>query len=453
MSDRRHMNEPEESGRYTISTSSTAAPQAGPSGPAVEEHGYAIGAGSHWPLFTLSLLMVVAVLEVNFLLPLLPRIDETFGVGAGALGWLLGVGSLSLALVAPWAGAWADRRGRRLALLIGVGIQAIATVTQAIAPNFAILMAARIFMGVGGAFIVGTALSYVTFLYPPEKRGRVFGIVGGMQSLGLVLAVPLAGFLGGIYGFRICLGIFAVFIFGVWLVAYARLPTIPVSPNFRPVNLRVLLKHPARRALLLGAFTEGIVIRGTFTMLPMWLETSLNRTSDDVALVFLVVCVSLVAAQPIAGGLSDRYSRIQIQFFGCCGAAAVWAYLPFETNLIVISVLLSFWGFFTALIMTSRQALVSVLVEQRALGIFMGLSFSAWAAGGGLGAVVAGDIAQHWDFTGVGLLAALALLTGGIAVRAFVSENETAGSAPVDTLHQPALSRPGQTDRGLGRAK
>ena len=97
-----------------------------------------------WILAVLALLSMASVLHVNILLPMLPRIGETFGVGPSALGWLLGAGSGVMALTAPWAGGWGDRNGLRRALLLGVGIETIGVVGQTLAPTFWVMVMGRV---------------------------------------------------------------------------------------------------------------------------------------------------------------------------------------------------------------------------------------------------------------------------------------------------------------------
>ena len=378
---------------------------------------------THWILLILSLLAMASVLQVNLLLPLLPRVGETFDVGPPALGWLQGAGAATIALVAPWAGSWADRRGWRPAMIIGMGIQAIGLVVQTLSVSFIMLLLARVFTALGGAFLVGTSLSYISYLYPPIKRGRVLGLLGGMEAMGLVLAVPAAAFFGGVYGFRWPLGIFAVCMIGLWLLAVVKLPITPTSPDVQVFRLSQLLEQRERRALIFTAFLDGLVLEGALTMFPLWLELVLSWGSDDVALIFLLVGCSLVVFQPVAGVLTDRLGRVRIQLVGACGGAAVWACLPFtEGALLEVCALSALWAAFMAMSMNARLSLTSVLVNPSTQGAFMGIFTSAWAAGACLGAVVAGQVFERWGFSCIALLTALALSIGGIVVWTFVRE-------------------------------
>ena len=70
------------------------------------------------------------------------------------------------------AGALGDRFGRRNALLVGLSIFATGAAVGGLASSAAQVIAGRVVMGAGAAFVMPATLSLVTTVFPPDERRR-----------------------------------------------------------------------------------------------------------------------------------------------------------------------------------------------------------------------------------------------------------------------------------------
>jgi MFS transporter, DHA1 family, tetracycline resistance protein len=104
-------------------------------------------------------------------------------------------------LFAPVIGGLSDRFGRRPVLLLTLTALGIDYAFMAWAPTLIWLFVGRIIAGVMGA-TWGAANSCIADIVEPEKRGAVFGMMGGAGAAGFVFG-PVIGGLAGTYSDRL----------------------------------------------------------------------------------------------------------------------------------------------------------------------------------------------------------------------------------------------------------
>ncbi|GLZ86416.1 MFS transporter [Metapseudomonas resinovorans] len=89
-----------------------------------------------------------------------------------------------------------DRGNRRLVITVGIGLWCLATAASGLATEFWHLLLARVGVAVGEAVLLPGAVSLISDLFVPEKRGRALGVFGaggpvgvgaGLLATGLVL--------------------------------------------------------------------------------------------------------------------------------------------------------------------------------------------------------------------------------------------------------------------------
>ena len=132
-------------------------------------------------------------LAVGATLPTVPLfVEGPLGGGSVAVGLTIGTFSLAAVLLRPFTGRLADRRGRRLLIIVGGGIVALSLFGYVPTDSLWVLMVLRLLSGAGEAlFYVGTA-SAINDLAPDERRGEAFSYF----SLSLFAGIGLGPILG-----------------------------------------------------------------------------------------------------------------------------------------------------------------------------------------------------------------------------------------------------------------
>jgi DHA1 family L-arabinose/isopropyl-beta-D-thiogalactopyranoside export protein-like MFS transporter/DHA1 family inner membrane transport protein len=95
-----------------------------------------------------------------------------------------------------------QRVPRRIVLAVTLGVFAAATFVSAVAPNYAVLLGARLVIGLTQAQFWSVVAVTATALFPPEVRGRVVARLSIGNGLAPVLGVPAGTWLGQQAGWR-----------------------------------------------------------------------------------------------------------------------------------------------------------------------------------------------------------------------------------------------------------
>ncbi|MGH2655818.1 MAG: MFS transporter [Actinomycetota bacterium] len=126
------------------------------------------------PAFVLiSLATLAYFVAVGVVLPVLPLyVRGPLGGGDVSVGVTVGAFSVTALLVRPWAGRLADRRGRRLPMLIGIGTFVVSVGGYVVAGSVPALVGMRLLTGVGEALFFTGAASAIADMAPDERRGE-----------------------------------------------------------------------------------------------------------------------------------------------------------------------------------------------------------------------------------------------------------------------------------------
>jgi EmrB/QacA subfamily drug resistance transporter len=146
------------------------------------------------PLVLAALILVAAVANLNLAVAnvALPDIAQAFDSSQTTLN-LIAVGySLGLAASVLYLGAVGDRYGRKLLLLLGVGLSVPACLLAAWAPSDEVLIAARILGGLSAGMAYPTTLALITALWSGPGRTKAIALWsalgGGISALGPMLS-------------------------------------------------------------------------------------------------------------------------------------------------------------------------------------------------------------------------------------------------------------------------
>lgn len=152
---------------------------------------------------TLSLAVLVFFVAGGILLPVTPQYsEEVLHLDLFAIGVVIGAFAVSSLLMRPFAGRLADRRGRRIALILGAAISIAAAVGHLIAYDITTLIAMRLALGAGEALFFVAGLAAATDLAPENRRGESISLVSLSLYLGIAIGPLLGEWVREGYGFE-----------------------------------------------------------------------------------------------------------------------------------------------------------------------------------------------------------------------------------------------------------
>jgi len=145
-----------------------------------------------WIVALTSAAYFMVVLDATIVVTALPRMQSDLHVGLDSVQWTVNAYGIAFAAGIIVAAALGDRFGRRRVFTSGLALFTVASAACALAPNINTLIAARTVQGVGAAVVLPLSLTILTAAFPPERRGMIVGIYGGLAGLAVAIG-PLAG--------------------------------------------------------------------------------------------------------------------------------------------------------------------------------------------------------------------------------------------------------------------
>lgn len=218
-------------------------------------------------LLILGALSAFGPLAIDFYLPAFPAMAHAFATDEKHVQTTLAAYFLGLSLGQLAYGPVADRFGRRLPLLFGVGLFTLASLACAYAPTLDSLVVARFVQALGGCAGMVLSRAIVSDKCDAVASAKVFSQLMLVMGLAPILAPLLGGVLVNVAGWQsifLALSLFS----GVCLLAVGLgLPeSLPTQVPRQPLSgaLRQYLRLLADRAFVGHALTGGIAIAGMF---------------------------------------------------------------------------------------------------------------------------------------------------------------------------------------------
>ncbi|WP_078613247.1 MFS transporter [Streptomyces katrae] len=278
----------------------------------------------------LAVALAIFCLITSELLPvgLLPPVGDALGVSDGTAGLMVTVPGLVAGLCAPLVTVGAGRLDRRLVLCVLIAVMAAANLAAAVAPGFAVLLAARLLVGVGVGGFWALAGGLAVRLVPERHVGRATALVFGGVPTASVLGVPAGTLLGELGGWRTAFG--AVGALGLLALA-ALLLLLPPLPPARDVTFREL---PAllrgNRGVRAGVIVTFLVVTGQFAA-----YTFVRPVLQDVSGIDAAYVSTLLLGYGMAGvagnflaGARDAYRAVLVISSALTAVLGLIATLP-----------------------------------------------------------------------------------------------------------------------------
>ncbi|MDH4556723.1 MFS transporter [Pseudomonas sp. BN417] len=211
-----------------------------------------------------------------------------------------------------------DRGNRRMIIATGIGLWCLATAASGLATEFWHLLLARVGVAVGEAVLLPGAVSLISDLFVPEKRGRALGVFGaggpvgvgaGLLATGLVLGyfsahpltLPLLGTLAPWQTTLMSIGLPGLFVLLLMCgVPEPRLDragrtTPPVARNVPLAEVLAFLRANRRTfvAIIIGMGCYNAAVYGGGAWVPSYLVREFGWSYAKAGTVMgLVMCVS-----------------------------------------------------------------------------------------------------------------------------------------------------------------
>jgi len=277
-------------------------------------------ASANWLLPFASTLIAMFALQLSNLgfSPLLPSIQQEFGMSYTQLGFFTGLYGLLAMLLSVPAGISAKRFGEKHVLGIGLLGVAAGSVLLGEASSFGSAIAFRGLTIFGYRFAFVSVLIAIALTAPPSLRGRTMGVLGATSALASVVGAPLGGMLVGEFGWRIAiLGYAAMAVVGAaafWL--FYR----PTSDDPRGAGAQAAHGGGSRSAFLspvvwMIALIVGLGGFGQFTVTYFVPSVGKALYGLDATAAGVIISTGYITAIVVnlgVGVLTDRFNKLVV---------------------------------------------------------------------------------------------------------------------------------------------
>ncbi|QBQ95723.1 MFS transporter [Paraburkholderia pallida] len=289
---------------------------------------------------------------------LLPDVARDLSVSIPAAGMLVSAYALGVTIGAPIVAIAVANVPRKAALMRLIGIFIVGNLLCALAPNYSILMAARIvtafchgaFFGIGSVVAAG--------LVAPNRRAQAIALMFTGLTLANVLGVPLGTALGQLAGWRTTF--WAVTGIGV-LAAAALQVCLPKHIEMHKASLVhefSVLRNPQVLMVLGMSVLASASLFSVFTYITPILEDVTGFSPHDVTFVLLVFGLGLTVGSTLGGKLADwKLMRSLLSLIAAIGAVlAVFAFTMHDQFAAVATIFM--WGVLAFAIVPPLQMLI-----------------------------------------------------------------------------------------------
>ena len=338
-------------------------------------------------LGTMCFALFMVMLDSTVVNLALPTIQRKLGASISELQWIVDAFVLALASLLLTGGTLGDMFGRRKAFIGGLALFTGGSLFCALAPSTHLLIAGRVFQGVGGAIMLPSTLSILTNTFPdPKERAQAIGMWAGISGLALAVGPLIGGTMVDNLGWQ---SIFFI--------------NLPIGVLALALAWRFVPESSDRRGRSLDLLGQALAVVGLASLTYAFIEANTyGWASARITSCFVVAAVTLTLF--IVVELRGRSPMLQLQFFRNATFSGA--------NLVGVIVSFAFFGviFFLSLFMQEVQGYSPTRAGLLQLPATLGIMASAIVSGRIVGRIGARlPITIGLLMTGFGLLMLTAL--------------------------------------------
>ena len=341
---------------------------------------------------------------------------------------------IAQAIVSPYWGSLADRKGRKLMCLRASGVMALTITLTGFAPNAIYIVIMRFIQGSFSGYI-NNATALIAGETPHNRSGWVMsqmmtaGTAGNLVGplLGGILSSFFGNLLGGAWGYRIPFYITGLLMFIVFIGT-----SFLVHEDFTPISRekmkpigQIMKSLPSVKLIILMFVTTMLVQSSTMSIDPIvsLYVKSMMPGSRDMAFVAGIVAATpglgtLIAASKI-GHKMDEIGSLRVLRFGLVIGFVLFVPMALTNNPWVLAVLRFFLGIASAGMLPAAQTVLTLNTPAESFGRIFSYNQSFQAVGSVLGSLMGSMISGLSNYATVFWITGFTLLLNFILVVIF----------------------------------
>lgn len=232
----------------------------------------------------------------------IPYVSKEFGVSIPDAGLLVSGFALIVAIAGPTMPLLFSRINRKKVMILSLSVFSVCNVVSIFAPNFEVLLAARVIPAAFHPLYVSMAMAIAQHSGDtPEECAKASAQVFIGVSAGMVVGAPIAGMLANAVAFSAAMAFFAAVCIAALVLTLVCIPSMPVQNPLSYGKQIAVLKRPIVIVSLLAAGSINAAMFGFYSFLAEYLGTAVGMSAVLVSGMLLVYGLTNIGGNVIAG--------------------------------------------------------------------------------------------------------------------------------------------------------
>lgn len=347
--------------------------------------------------------------------PVLPLFALYLGAGPEAIGFAVGISTVTGIFFKLPAGALSDVIGRKRTMMVGLLFFVFMPFTYLLVKDYNLLIFIRFLHGLATAIYGPVSMAVVADI-AGAKKGEMLSWFSSVTIIGNLLGAPLGGFIlhrsPGAAGPSISDFQYAYLASGIagllaLILAIGVLRGDKSASEGRGLREASLKFISGIREVISDkrvAITSAIEGLQNMTMgaleafLPIYAVKVVGLNEFQAGILWGVQVVTTILSKPIMGRTSDKYGRKALISVGILICAVSFGLIPVFQNFYLLMLTAAFFGLGEALVTSSGAAFVADLCKQKHFGTAMGTFGTIFDIGHASGPILAGFLLAHHGY-------------------------------------------------------
>ncbi|KKI92794.1 MFS transporter [Bacillus sp. SA1-12] len=258
-------------------------------------------------IYVLGLMIFSQTTSEFMVAGMMPSLSTEFEVSVAAIGYLVSAYAAGMIIGGPMLTVGLLKMPRKQAFLALALVFLVGQTLGAVAPNYEVMLIARVITGISSSACFGVSLAICFSLVGPQSRGRAASIVLGGLMVATAIGLPAAMMFDQYFGWRASFWAVVVLVLLSGLLGQLFIPSSP-----KPESVRIRSELGAfRNSNLWAAYATSMLIIGAtfaaFSYFSPILTNLTGFTTKTVPLLLAIYGVATVIGNIITGRLADHY--------------------------------------------------------------------------------------------------------------------------------------------------
>ena len=387
-------------------------------------------------LFVLSIAVFIAGIAFSEIMPFLPLYIDTLGHFTHQQlnfwsGFIFSGVYFVSAIISPWWGKLADKKGRKpMILRAGIGMS-IVIASMGLVQNVWQLLLLRMLQGVFAGFI-SNSNALVATETPKTNSGQALGTIASATTAGTLLGPLVGGALTSIFSYRVTFMITG----GLLLICSVLVLFFVHEDDFKPVTVKKfdkasgVIKSLNSPHLIFGLLLTTLIIQAANNsinpIVSLYVRQLLNGHGNVVFISGVIAALPGIATFLVAsrfGALGDKIGTHKIIVAGFIAAAIFFFLTAFVQNTIELGILRFLVGFSDACLFPQVQTMLTKNSPAAVTGRIFSWNQSAMYIGNIFGPLLGSTISGLTNYSTVFIVTAAIVVLNLILFRFNVIKN------------------------------